>query len=92
MDAREKSKVSVIPKKPLKNLLEESNAGIVVPPENPQELADAIIKLLQNKELREKMGKNGRKYVVENHSWESVAKRVAEVCEQVIYPHPNKLN
>jgi len=30
------------------------------------------------------MGKNGREYVVKNHSWEAVARKVAEVCEQTL--------
>jgi glycosyltransferase involved in cell wall biosynthesis len=72
------------------DLLEESNAGIVVPPENLEEFAKAIIKLLKNEKLREEMGKNGREYVVKNHSWELVAKRVAEVCESAAKEHKNK--
>lgn len=68
-------------------ILKANNAGLLVNPENLQELAKAIIKLLQDPELRKQMGKNGRKYVVENHSWESVAKRVAEVCEQTFQEH-----
>lgn len=64
-------------------VLEHNNAGILVEPENPLELANAVTKLLQVPELRKQMGENGREYVVQNHSWESVAKRVAEVCRQV---------
>jgi glycosyltransferase involved in cell wall biosynthesis len=67
-----------------KDLILEANAGYVVYPENTIELANAIIKLLKNKELREKKGKNGRKCVVENHSWEAIAKRAAAVCNEVI--------
>jgi glycosyltransferase involved in cell wall biosynthesis len=70
--------------------LEEYNAGTLVDPEKPEEVADAIIALLKNKKLREEMGKNGRKYVVENRSWESVARRVEEVCKSVIIKHKNK--
>lgn len=36
------------------------------------------------------MGKNGREYVVKNHGWVSVTKRVAEVCESAIREHKNK--
>lgn len=73
-------------------ILEGNNAGLLVNPENLQEFAEAIIKLLQDPELRKQMGENGRKYVVENHSWESVAKRVAEVCEQTFREHEKKQN
>jgi hypothetical protein len=36
------------------------------------------------------MGRNGREYAVKNHSWESVAKRVTEVCESTVREHKNK--
>lgn len=63
-------------------MLEDNDTGILVEPESPSELAQAILRLLQSKELREHMGKSGRKYVVENQSWESVARKVAEVLEE----------
>ena len=63
-------------------ILESYNAGILVLPESAQELANAIIRLLQDPDLRKKMGENGRRYVVENRSWESVAQKVAEVCQE----------
>ena len=62
--------------------LEDYNAGILVNPENPVELADAIITLLNNAELREQKGKNGRKYVFENRSWETVAIKISQVCKE----------
>lgn len=64
--------------------IEQIDAGILVEPENPQELAVAIAKLLKDKALRQQMGENGRKYVVQNHSWGSIARRIAEVCEHVV--------
>jgi hypothetical protein len=36
------------------------------------------------------MGRNGREYVVKNHSWESVARKVAEVYESAVIKHKNK--
>lgn len=69
-------------------ILEDYNAGILVLSESTQELANAIIRLLQNPELRLKMGKNGRRYVVENRSWELAAQSVAQVCQQVINQTP----
>ena len=68
-------------------VLEECNAGILVDSERPEEVADAIITLLKDKELREEMGKNARKYVAENCSWESVARRVEGVCKSVNMEH-----
>jgi len=70
--------------------LEKYNAGILVNIENLEEFANAFVKLLKNENLRKQMGKNGREYVVKYHSWESVAKRVAEVCEEAIREHKDK--
>lgn len=54
----------------------ESEAGICVPPENPQELAKAILELYHNPQLGKKMGMNGRRYVVEYYSREKLANRL----------------
>ena len=64
--------------------LEEYSAGILVDPEKTEEVADAIITLLKNKELREEMGRNGREYVVENRSWEAVAREVEKVMKEAV--------
>lgn len=65
-------------------IMEESGAVILVEPKDPQALAAAIIKLLGNPELRKQMGERGRRFVVENQSWGSVAERVADVCQSLI--------
>ena len=65
-------------------VLEEYNAGILVDPEKPEEVADAIITLLKNKELRDEMGENGRTYVVENRSWERVAREVEKMMQKTV--------
>ncbi|HUV46100.1 MAG TPA: glycosyltransferase family 4 protein [Dehalococcoidia bacterium] len=64
-------------------ILEEYQTGFLVDPESPEQVAEAITKLLENKELAEEMGRRGRKYVVENRSWESAAQKVSQVCHEV---------
>jgi len=71
----------------VRELLEESNAGICVPAESPRELANAVVGLLREPKSRNRMGKSGRKNIVENRSWESVAKKVFEVCQMVVKKH-----
>ncbi len=58
--------------------------GILVPPQDPKALKDAVMKLLKNKKLRDKMGKNGRKWAVENFSWPVAAKNTLDVYKKVI--------
>lgn len=64
-------------------ILSEYNAGILVNPEDVDEVSDAIIKLLRDDALRKRMGENGRRIVVEKFSWERVARDVVNVCEGV---------
>lgn len=66
------------------DILEQCGAGLLVEPEDSQELAHAIITLLKDEKLRIELGEKGRKYVVKNQSWESVAWKVADVCQSLI--------
>lgn len=66
------------------DVLYHINAGIAIEPEQPEELANAIIRLLKDAALREEMGRNGREYVVKNHSWESIAMRILSLCQNNI--------
>ena len=50
-------------------LVEEAEAGVVVPPEDPFALAEAIRKLVQNREWAASLGQNGRRYVERHLSW-----------------------
>lgn len=70
-------------------VMEKHHCLIMVEPENVPELAMAITGLLNDKNLRNRMGNNGRRYIVENQSWESVAKRVAEVCHSLVESRRN---
>jgi glycosyltransferase involved in cell wall biosynthesis len=63
--------------------MEDQNAGILVEPEKPEELAKAIIKLLKDEILRDEMGRTGREYVVKNRNWKNIAKRIEEVCKDM---------
>ena len=62
----------------LKCIIEDGYNGIVTKRGDENNLAGAIIYLLENEDVREKMGKNGRNKV-EDYSWE----RIAEETEKV---------
>jgi glycosyltransferase involved in cell wall biosynthesis len=58
------------------DIVKEANAGISVKPENPKEIADAILKIFKMSEFeRNELGKNGRAYVEKYHSYEQLAKQ-----------------
>ena len=56
------------------DIINEANCGISVEYENSKTIADAIMKLYDmSPEERKQLGENGKKYVLENHSYESLA-------------------
>jgi colanic acid biosynthesis glycosyl transferase WcaI len=57
------------------NLVKCAEAGMYVPPENPSELVKAILTLKQDKDLRERLGHNGRIWAERHHSPQSAAEQ-----------------
>jgi glycosyltransferase involved in cell wall biosynthesis len=68
-------------------LLESCHAGVLVEPERPRELADAIMRILNNEELGKEMGNNGRDFISIQKSWDVVAQRIKSICETVLNNH-----
>jgi len=58
--------------------------GILIPPNNPIKLAEAIQYLLDNKDLRTKLGREGRKLVVENLSYRVITRRLRRIYEEML--------
>ncbi|MCX6813420.1 MAG: glycosyltransferase family 4 protein [Candidatus Azambacteria bacterium] len=61
------------------DLIKDNENGFLVSPHSPQELAQKIRMLMENKELREKFGKVGREWVSENFEWEDGIKKFANL-------------
>ncbi len=61
----------------------ETGSGLVVPPDDPESLADAIIELLEDDERRVEMAANST-HQAERLSWKNIAKRHIEVYERAI--------
>lgn len=69
--------------------IEQQKTGILVEPQNPEELAKAIIDLMDDENLREEMGINARDLAVKNYSWEANARKVEETCENLMNSRVN---
>ena len=65
------------------DVVRDGENGLLVPPRDSGELADAIIYLLENEDMREKMGKNGRKKV-KDYSWKKIAEETEKVYLSLI--------
>lgn len=68
-----------------RELVTDGITGLLVPPGEPRALADAIVQLLQHRELASSIAENayGR---VQNFSIESVAERYLEVYQRLLKP------
>ena len=67
-------------------MIRESEAGIIVPPESPEPLADAIEQLFHDRELGRRLGAGGRRYVVEHLDREHVVDRFEELARELLPP------
>jgi len=56
--------------------------GLLVPPRNPHALADAIIELYNNRNLAERLGKEGRKEI---HTWDEIANKLIDIYKSLGY-------
>lgn len=67
-----------------KEIVEGNKCGLTVDPLNPQEIAKAIEYLLEQPELRRKMGENGRRAVMERYNWEREAEKLLAVYGRLL--------
>ncbi len=62
----------------LGSAVRDDEAGVLVPPEDPAALADALEQVVSDPELAARLGANGRRRVLELSGWDRVAERVEE--------------
>ncbi|MBS7632016.1 glycosyltransferase family 4 protein [Candidatus Bathyarchaeota archaeon] len=62
----------------------EEQCGYHINPSNPADIAWGINSALENPEKRKWLGKNGRKRVLEEFSWDRIAEKTLELYEQII--------
>jgi colanic acid biosynthesis glycosyl transferase WcaI len=64
-------------------VLREADAGMVIPPEDPSSLTDAILSLRADPHLCRRYGQNGRRAVLAHYSRQAQAQRLAELLEEL---------
>jgi glycosyltransferase involved in cell wall biosynthesis len=62
-----------------RKILEEAQAGICVEPENSTELARAVLRLAEDAPLREALGRNGRRHILQHFSRRQTATTYMDV-------------
>ena len=66
------------------NVMEVGKSGLIVPKENPQALADAIIKIIGDPALAAAMGRRGRELVEKKYNWDVIGKQIEGVYKELI--------
>ena len=65
-------------------LITNDETGILIPPENSDELAQAVNELLSNKEKAEKIAANGNIFVKNNMTWDVILPKYIEFYENLL--------
>lgn len=68
----------------IKYTVKDQKTGFLVPPNNPEELADRISLLLENKEKQKEFSKAGIKRVYEHFTWEKVSLQLSNLYTEII--------
>ncbi len=63
-----------------KDIIEKNNCGICVDPENPKQIAEAINKVVENKDS-EQMGENGVKKIEQIYNWDIEKIKLVNIYE-----------
>jgi glycosyltransferase involved in cell wall biosynthesis len=59
-------------------LVKDKQTGLLVPPDNPQKLAEAINYLLENKEYAKNLAENAYDFIIKNMTWDVVLPKYIE--------------
>jgi glycosyltransferase involved in cell wall biosynthesis len=65
-------------------IVEKTGGGLLVAPDKPDDLADALHRLWSDRELRRRLGRQGREGVSRHYTIEAAAQKLAAVYEAVV--------
>lgn len=67
-----------------KLVINKSNCGLLIDPDNIEELQKSINRLSQNNKLRNQLGNNGRRLALSTYNWEEEQKILIEVIKNIV--------
>ena len=67
----------------VRDAVKNEKTGLLVPPRDPEALAQAILRLIEDDDLRSQMAQNARKEV-ESHSWQRFAEEMEAVYSELV--------
>lgn len=73
---------------PVMEILRDGQTGLLIEPGNARQMADQIVRLIDDPALRQRLGRAGRQYVTAHHTWRQNALRIEQVCAGLLSPGP----
>jgi glycosyltransferase involved in cell wall biosynthesis len=70
--------------KPITDIVQDEVNGLLVPPGDAEALKNALIRLIENKDLAREMGEMARRRVLGKYSWLALAKQFENILSEVI--------
>ena len=62
-------------------LIINGETGILIPPENPEEMITAIYRLMPDEEMKQKLSKNAFKFINKNFSWDVLIEKYVRLYQ-----------
>jgi glycosyltransferase involved in cell wall biosynthesis len=70
-------------------LIEEAEGGLVVEPENPQAMAEAILRLYHDPTLRSTLSDRGRNYILKNYNRRTIGEKLERLLRSIVRENPS---
>lgn len=64
-----------------------TNGENIIIADNPEDFAKHVIELLNDKQMRERIGTNARRFVVNNYSWEKMTNMLNNAFKEIVGKH-----
>jgi glycosyltransferase involved in cell wall biosynthesis len=71
---------------PVLEVLRDGETGLLIAPGDADAMAQRILQLAGDPDLRRRLGRAGRAYVVANHTWDRNAATIVDVYERLVSP------
>jgi glycosyltransferase involved in cell wall biosynthesis len=68
----------------MQDIVIDNESALIFQQKNPTQLAEKIIQLLDNTELRHSLGKQGRQTVLARYDWEIIAQRYSALIKKIL--------
>ena len=65
-------------------IIKDTNAGLLAKPEDPETFVAAILRLVNDTALAQRLGENGRQAFLDRYSWESQAERLDQFYQGIV--------